>query len=39
MHPLVKTLPLTALNDRLRAMILDGKSLIAIPLELGILAT
>jgi ABC-type multidrug transport system permease subunit len=38
MHPLVKALPLTALNDGLRAVILDGSSLTAIPLELGILA-
>ena len=38
MHPLVKALPLTALNDGLRAVILDGRSLVAIPLELGILA-
>jgi ABC-type multidrug transport system permease subunit len=38
MRPLVKALPLTALNDALRAVILDGKPLAAIPLELGILA-
>ena len=38
MRPLVKALPLTALNDGLRAVILDGKPLAALPLELGILA-
>jgi ABC-type multidrug transport system permease subunit len=38
MRPLVKALPLTALNDGLRAVILDGKPLTALPLELGILA-
>jgi ABC-type multidrug transport system permease subunit len=38
MRPVVKALPLTALNDGLRAVILDGKPLTALPLELGILA-
>jgi ABC-type multidrug transport system permease subunit len=38
MRPLVRALPLTALNDGLRAVILDGKPLTALPLELGILA-
>jgi ABC-type multidrug transport system permease subunit len=37
MQPVVKALPLTALNDGLRAIVLDGKSLAAIPLEVGIL--
>lgn len=38
MLPLVRALPLTALNDGLRAVILDGKPLLAIPVELAVLA-
>jgi ABC-2 type transport system permease protein len=38
MQPLIKLLPLTALNDALRAVYNDGLSLLAIPVELGILA-
>ena len=38
MLPLVRALPLTALNDGLRAVILDGKSLLALPVELSVLA-
>jgi ABC-type multidrug transport system permease subunit len=38
MRPFVKALPLTALNDGLRAVMLDGKTLAAVPLETGILA-
>jgi ABC-2 type transport system permease protein len=38
MLPLVRALPLTALNDGLRAVILDGKPLLAIPVELSVLA-
>jgi ABC-type multidrug transport system permease subunit len=38
MQPAVKALPLTSLNDALRAVMLDGASLAALPLEAGILA-
>jgi len=38
MQPLVKALPLTALNDGLRAVILDGRPLSTLPLELFVLA-
>jgi ABC-type multidrug transport system permease subunit len=37
MQPVVKALPLTALNDGLRAVLLDGKPLAGVVLELGIL--
>ena len=37
MQPAVKALPLTALNDGLRAVMLDGRSLAELPLETGIL--
>lgn len=37
MQPLIQALPLTALNDGLRAIYNDGASLAAIPLELAIL--
>jgi ABC-2 type transport system permease protein len=37
-RPLIKALPLTALNDALRAVMLEGHSLTTLPLELGILA-
>ena len=38
MQPLIQALPLTALNDALRAVILEGASLIDIRDELGLLA-
>jgi len=38
MQPVVKALPLTALNDGLRAIMLDGKSIMELPLECGVLA-
>ncbi len=37
MRPLVKALPLTALNDGLRAVVLDGAGLAAVTLDVGIL--
>jgi len=37
-QPLIQALPLTALIDALRAVILDGASLVAVSPELGILA-
>jgi len=37
MRPLVKALPLTALNDGLRAVVLDGAGLAAVGLDVGIL--
>jgi len=37
MQPLIKAIPLTALNDALRAVILEGSSFAAIGLEAGIL--
>jgi ABC-type multidrug transport system permease subunit len=37
MQPVVKALPLTALNDGLRAIVLDGRSLASVALEAGIL--
>ncbi len=36
-HPFLRALPLTALNDALRATLLEGASLASLPLELGIL--
>jgi len=38
MQPFVKALPLTALNDGLRAVILDARPLSSIGLEMGVLA-
>jgi ABC-2 type transport system permease protein len=38
MQPIIKAIPLTAFNDALRAVMLDGRSLSAVPLEMGILA-
>ena len=38
MQPVVRALPLTALNDALRAVMLDGKPLSALPHELAVLA-
>lgn len=38
MQPFIQALPLTALNDALRAIYNDGLPLAAVPLELGILA-
>ncbi len=37
MQPIIKVIPLTAFNDALRAVMLDGRSLSALPLEMGIL--
>jgi ABC-type multidrug transport system permease subunit len=37
MQPMVKALPLTALNDGLRAVVLDGAGLASVALEAGIL--
>jgi ABC-2 type transport system permease protein len=37
LQPLIRILPLTALNDALRAVVLEGTSLMALPLPLGIL--
>lgn len=37
MRPLVKALPLTALNDGLRAVVLDGAGLASVSLDVGIL--
>lgn len=36
--PVIRALPLTALNDALRAVMLDGASLVAVAPEMGILA-
>jgi ABC-type multidrug transport system permease subunit len=38
MQPLVRGLPLTAINDGLRAIINDGTSLVRLPVELAVLA-
>jgi hypothetical protein len=38
MQPLVRGLPLTALNDGLRAIINDGTSLVHLPVEMLVLA-
>lgn len=38
MHPILRALPLTALNDALRALMIDGAGLLGIWLELAILA-
>jgi len=38
MQPLVQALPLTALNDALRAVMLDGSSMLSVSGELGIAA-
>lgn len=38
MRPVVKALPLTALNDGLRAVVLDGAGLASVGVEVGILA-
>lgn len=38
MHPLIRLIPLTALNDGLRGMMLEGEGLTAIPMELAVLA-
>lgn len=37
-QPIIKALPLTAMNDALRAVMLEGKSLTELPFELGVLA-
>lgn len=38
LHPVLKALPLTALNDALRAVMIDGGSIAGLGLELAILA-
>ena len=38
MHGPIQALPLTAANEALRAVMLEGKSLSALPLQLGVLA-
>jgi hypothetical protein len=38
MQPLVQALPLTALNDALRAVMLDGAGLASLAPELGLMA-
>lgn len=38
LHPILRALPLTALNDGLRALMLEGASLLSIGAELAILA-
>jgi ABC transporter DrrB family efflux protein len=38
MQPIIQAIPLTALNDGLRAVMLDGRTLSAVPLEIGVLA-
>jgi ABC-type polysaccharide/polyol phosphate export permease len=38
MQPAIKALPLTALNDALRAVMLEGRSLAGLGPELGVLA-
>jgi len=38
MQPLISLLPLTALNDALRAVMIDGASLVAVARPLGVLA-
>jgi ABC-2 type transport system permease protein len=37
-HPLIKALPLTALNDALRANMLEGAALTGVLPELGVMA-
>ncbi len=37
-HPFIRALPLTALNDALRAVMTEGRPLAALGLELGVLA-
>ncbi len=37
-HPVIRALPLTALNDALRAVMTEGRPLSALGLELGVLA-
>jgi ABC-type polysaccharide/polyol phosphate export permease len=37
LQPLIRVLPLTALNDALRAVVLEGASLAALPIPLAIL--
>lgn len=37
-HPILRALPLTALNDGLRALLIDGVSLLGIGIELAVLA-
>ena len=37
-HPFIRALPLTALNDALRAVMTEGRPLSAVGLELGVLA-
>jgi ABC-type polysaccharide/polyol phosphate export permease len=36
-HPLIRLLPLTALNDALRGIMLEGQSLTALPMEAVVL--
>jgi ABC-type polysaccharide/polyol phosphate export permease len=38
LHPVLKAIPLTALNDGLRAVMLDGSSFVGILPDLGIVA-
>ena len=37
LHPVLQALPLTALNDALRAVMIDGESVLDRPMELGIM--
>jgi ABC-2 type transport system permease protein len=39
LHPVLRALPLTALNDGLRALMIDGTGLLGIGMELAILAS
>lgn len=36
-HPFIRALPLTALNDALRAVMIEGRPLVSLGLELGVL--
>jgi ABC-type multidrug transport system permease subunit len=38
MQPLIRSLPLTALNDALRAVMLEGRPLPGLGIEVGVLA-
>ena len=37
LHPILRALPLTALNDALRAVMLDGSALATLAMPLGVL--
>jgi ABC-type polysaccharide/polyol phosphate export permease len=37
LHPVLRALPLTALNDALRGGMIDGESLVAVAPEIGVL--